>query len=319
MKRSIATKSGMSVWILLCVAALVSGCQRQAANSASARRLFEDPPRQYRSAPLWVWNDMLTAEQIRSTMRDLADQKVRQVFVHPRPGLMTPYLSDDWFRLWKVALREAEKLDMNVWIYDENSYPSGFAGGLVPDAMPESRGKTLTLEEAKTPPSLNDGIVAVFRLTEEGYENITGKIRAGETFGQGRYLTASIRLAPAGGWFGGPARLVATSRTLSTFASSSDLLIFARKRNWKSLTRYAPSMVIVSACQVFSASTLAASFATSVQLVPSNRSTARYSPLSKPLSIYQSNDSSALPYGVRSNAPIVVSVASVARPSTSAE
>ena len=27
---------------------------------------------------------------------------------------------------------------MKVWIYDENSYPSGFAGGHVPDQMPES-------------------------------------------------------------------------------------------------------------------------------------------------------------------------------------
>ena len=110
-------------------------------SSAQVRRQFTSPSRQYSSAPLWVWNDMLTEQQIAETMADLAGQKVRQVFVHPRPGLMTPYLSDDWFRLWKVALREAEKLDMNVWIYDENSYPSGFAGGLVPEAMPESRGK----------------------------------------------------------------------------------------------------------------------------------------------------------------------------------
>ena len=66
---------------------------------------------------------MLTDEQIRATMRDLAQQKVKQVWVHPRPGLMTPYLSDEWFQLWKVALDEAKRLDMNVWIYDENSYP----------------------------------------------------------------------------------------------------------------------------------------------------------------------------------------------------
>ena len=46
-----------------------------------------------RPAPLWVWNDMLTEEQIRGTLRDLAGQKVKQAFVHPRPGLMTPYLS----------------------------------------------------------------------------------------------------------------------------------------------------------------------------------------------------------------------------------
>ena len=111
--------------------------QAEPADSTALKAIFAEPPRQYATAPLWTWNDMLTEDQIRSTMRDLASQKVMQVFVHPRPGLMTPYLSDDWFRLWKVALDEAEKLDMNVWIYDENSYPSGFAGypGLCSPAM----------------------------------------------------------------------------------------------------------------------------------------------------------------------------------------
>ena len=88
---------------------------------------FVNPGRDYATAPLWVWNDLLTDDQIRHTMQDLAAQDVKQVFVHPRPGLMTPYLSEDWFHLWKTAFDEAEKLDMNVWIYDENSYPSGFA------------------------------------------------------------------------------------------------------------------------------------------------------------------------------------------------
>ncbi len=171
--------------------------------SSQVKRLFDDPPTEFSSAPLWVWNDLLTPEQIAGTMQDLASQKVMQVFVHPRPGLMTPYLSEDWFKLWDVALREAEKLDMNVWIYDENSYPSGFAGGLVPDAMPESRGKGLALQKAQTPPELNDTIVAVFQLTDDGFENITERLRAGEAFAKGRYMTASLRLAPTGGWFGG--------------------------------------------------------------------------------------------------------------------
>jgi len=55
---------------------------------------------------------------------------------------MTPYLSEDWFRLWKIALREAERLDMNVWIYDENRIRR-LCGGLVPEAMPEARGRGL--------------------------------------------------------------------------------------------------------------------------------------------------------------------------------
>jgi alpha-L-rhamnosidase len=175
----------------------------KAVTSARVKKQFASPPTEYSSAPLWTWNDLLTEEQVISSMRDLAGQKVKQVFVHPRPGLMTPYLSADWFRLWKAVLREAEKLDMNVWIYDENSYPSGFAGGLVPEAMPESRGKGLGLQEVKTPPEFADNTIAVFRLTDDSYENITQKVRAGEEFSEGRYLVASLRLAPAGGWFGG--------------------------------------------------------------------------------------------------------------------
>jgi len=119
----------------------------RAVDSAAVKAIFADPPRQYSSAPLWTWNDMLTQQQVVDTLRDLAGQKVRQAFVHPRPGLMTPYLSADWFRLWKAALGEAERLDMNLWIYDENSYPSGFAGGLVPERMAYGLFKPFELEE----------------------------------------------------------------------------------------------------------------------------------------------------------------------------
>ena len=174
-----------------------------AADSDSVRAMFANPPRQYSTAPLWVWNDMLTEKQIVSTMTDLASQKVKQVFVHPRPGLMTPYLSEDWFRLWKVALREAERLDMNVWIYDENSYPSGFAGGFVPDAMPESQGRGLILTEQNETPSNFDHIIAVYRINKDGYENITNLLRSDQKFSKGRYVVASVNRAGNSPWYGG--------------------------------------------------------------------------------------------------------------------
>ncbi len=107
--------------------------------------LFASPSRDYSTGPLWVWNDDLSEDDIRLTLREMAGQSIKQVWVHPRPGMKTIYLSDDWFKLWEVALDEAEKLDMNVWIYDENSYPSGFAGGHVPAQMPESRLQGLVL------------------------------------------------------------------------------------------------------------------------------------------------------------------------------
>lgn len=145
---------------------------------------------------------MLTDAQIRGTLRDLAGQRVRQVWVHPRPGLMTPYLSDEWFRLWKVALDEARRLDMNVWIYDENSYPSGFAGGWVPELMPESRGRSLALEEKKSPPPWSDELLAVFRIDADTSENVTGKIRSGEALPEAKYLCAAIKRAGNSPWHG---------------------------------------------------------------------------------------------------------------------
>ena len=175
----------------------------RAKTTADIRAQFDKPGRDYSSGPLWVWNDMLTEEQVRSTLRDLADQHVKQAWVHPRPGLMTPYLSDEWIRLWKVALDEAEKLDMNIWIYDENSYPSGFAGGFVPDAMPESRGRGLAVSKTDSPPKADAGFLTVHRQSDNGVENITAQVREGGELPQSTYYTATIQRAGTSPWYGG--------------------------------------------------------------------------------------------------------------------
>ncbi len=176
----------------------------RSATSAAVKPLFADPPREYATAPLWVWNDLLTEQQIRDTLRDLADQRVKQAFVHPRPGLMTPYLSADWFRLWKVALDEAAKLDMNLWIYDENSYPSGFAGGWVPELMPESRGMGVVLKESKSAPAWTEGVLRVFRLSDGAAPtDVSDAVRGGSAQPEGRYLVASIQRAGNSPWHGG--------------------------------------------------------------------------------------------------------------------
>ncbi|MGC8742378.1 MAG: glycosyl hydrolase [Verrucomicrobiia bacterium] len=171
-------------------------------DSNNVKKLFSNPPREFSNAPLWVWNDMLSEEQVKSTMKDLALQGVKQVFVHPRPGLMTPYLSDDWFKLWKTALKQAEQLDMNVWIYDENSYPSGFAGGWVPELMPESRGKGLIFKESSSPPGWNTNVLAIYKIESDGFKNVTADILRGTTLPQGKYLTAMKQWAVNSPWHG---------------------------------------------------------------------------------------------------------------------
>jgi hypothetical protein len=185
-----------ALWTLVLLAAPLAS----AADSREVKKLFAQPPREYATAPLWVWNDLLTEQQVRETLRDLAGQQVRQVFVHPRPGLMTPYLSPEWFKLWRVALDEARRLDMNVWIYDENSYPSGFAGGWVPELMPEARGRGLQLRVGPKAPAWDAGTLAVFRLDGATATEVSDAARAGTLPPTGRYLTAAIERAPNRGW-----------------------------------------------------------------------------------------------------------------------
>ncbi len=188
----------LAVGVALFMPVLVS-----ADSSSSVLDVFKSPPRTYSSAPLWVWNDSLTEDQVLATLRDLAAQDVKQVFVHPRPGLMTPYLSKDWFALWKAVLREAEVLDMNVWIYDENSYPSGFAGGFVPEAMPESHGLGFTLETASKPSAWAENTLAVYRIANGAAQNISDAVRSGAEQPEGEYVTAVINESKSSPWFGG--------------------------------------------------------------------------------------------------------------------
>lgn len=183
---------------------LVPGHPVYAAGSDSGRvrQLVRHPPREYSTGPLWVWNDLLTEQEVRDTLRDLAQQKVRQVWVHPRPGLMTPYLSGDWFRLWKVALREAARLDMNVWIYDENSYPSGFGGGLVPEAMPESRGRGLAFVHTNRAPCWSTNFLRIYALQTNAAEDVTATLKGGAALLETNFLIVSEIRATNSPWNG---------------------------------------------------------------------------------------------------------------------
>lgn len=99
---------------------------------------FRHPSTGFRPAPLWVWNTDVTTADIDRMLLELKEQGFGGALVHPRPGLVTEYLSPAWFSLWRYALDKGKELGLLIGIYDENSYPSGFAGGHVPNEMPES-------------------------------------------------------------------------------------------------------------------------------------------------------------------------------------
>ena len=94
---------------------------------------LESNNRQYGSLPFWSWNDKLEPERLRSQIRDMHELGMNGFFMHARSGLETEYLSEEWYDAIKICIDEAEKYGMEAWSYDENGWPSGFAGGKLLD------------------------------------------------------------------------------------------------------------------------------------------------------------------------------------------
>jgi len=168
-------------------------------------KLFMDPPSEYRSAPLWVWHERITEEGIDFQMKEFKEVGIGGVFVHPRPGLLTEYLSDEWFKLFDYTVQKGKELDMKVWIYDENSYPSGFAGGHVPAEMPDSyqHGTGLSLEiqeQLSVVPS--DTIEVVLKKADGGFKDVTAAIDK-EKGNAGTYYVFRRTYPGKSPWYGG--------------------------------------------------------------------------------------------------------------------
>ena len=120
--------------------------------------------------PFWFWNDRIEEDEITRQMTRMKEQQVEAFFIHARHGLQTPYLSEEWFARIGHVLREAQRLEMGVWLYDENNFPSGYAGGRVLAENPAFCGKNLRMRvvEAGEPLTLPEGsrLEAVFVLDE---------------------------------------------------------------------------------------------------------------------------------------------------------
>lgn len=92
--------------------------------------------------PFLVLNDDFSTQEsvhnVKKLVHELNEQGYDGVFIHPRPGLITSYLSDEWFEVVRSIIHICREIGMGVGLYDENTYPSGFAGGHVPSHCPQT-------------------------------------------------------------------------------------------------------------------------------------------------------------------------------------
>ena len=109
--------------------------------------LLNQLPPSVRSAPFWAWNDRLESGELSRQIGEMKEQGMGGFFMHSREGLETEYLSDEWMDCIRGSVDEARRTGMEAWIYDEDKWPSGSAGGLVSASNPaEFTAKALTAE-----------------------------------------------------------------------------------------------------------------------------------------------------------------------------
>ncbi|HBC80156.1 MAG TPA: hypothetical protein DEO60_07045 [Bacteroidales bacterium] len=189
---------------------LSNSCKKSIVNEvkindfASLSAEFKSPPAEYTTAPFFVWNYRITKEEIDKFLQDFKNQGSSQVFVHPRPGLITEYLADEWFDLFRYTVDKGKEMGMKVWIYDENSYPSGFAGGHVPDQMPESynQGQGLRMTMTDVLPDTAGKFYLCLKEVNGAFSDITSSLDT-EVGEMGKYYLFSKTFNGKSDWYGG--------------------------------------------------------------------------------------------------------------------
>ena len=94
-------------------------------------KLFRKPTSEYRAAPFWSWNCVLEKDVLLHQIDVLEQMGFGGFHMHSRAGMATEYLSDEFMSLIRACCDKATQKNMLAWLYDEDRWPSGFAGGYV--------------------------------------------------------------------------------------------------------------------------------------------------------------------------------------------
>lgn len=140
---------------------------------------LRNPPVMYRSVPLWSWNDKLEQEELERQLEEMKLAGIGGFFMHARAGLETPYMGEEWMAAVDACIRKSRELGLSPWLYDENGWPSGFAGGKVPARGIAYQQKRLVCECG---PFTEDrtNTVAQYRKAEQGYAVLPAGTEAAE-------------------------------------------------------------------------------------------------------------------------------------------
>jgi len=171
---------------------------------------FKNPSKEYRPSPFWSWNNLLNIYELRRQVQEFAEKGFGGYFMHSRIGLATPYLSEEWMKCVEACLDEGMERNVDSWLYDEDKWPSGFAGGIVTAKSDEYRSRMLVVREFRREDLekcfADPSILAVFEVNLsssnliESFKRLQG---AGDTTGKGRILGFKVEVSEHSNWYNG--------------------------------------------------------------------------------------------------------------------
>jgi hypothetical protein len=130
---------------------------------------FAEPPLEFAPMPFWFLNAETDLAEYTRQLTLMRAAGVGGVVLHARLGHTATYLSEEWLAGIRHCVAECARLGLKAWLYDEDNFPSGYAGGAVLAAYPGGRAKCLAMDspeqEGDTPVATMDGHVFVQRLT----------------------------------------------------------------------------------------------------------------------------------------------------------
>jgi len=176
---------------------------------ALSPEVFKNPGAEYRGTPFWAWNCELNQDTLNRQIDCMKDMGFGGFHMHVRVGMTTEYLSDEFMGYIKGCVDKAKRERMLAWLYDEDKWPSGFAGGLVTRQekyrmrqltfTPEPFGQTRGADPAaRTSWPRNGTLLARYAVTLDGNGCLYGYRRLGDNEGvppgaQARYAYLEVQ------------------------------------------------------------------------------------------------------------------------------
>lgn len=182
-------------------------------------RNFESPPAALRGKPFWSWNGDLDKDELLRQIDIVKEMGMGGVFMHSRTGLETEYLGKEWFELINACAEKCAQEGLEGWLYDEDRWPSGTAGGIVTQAQ-TYRMRSIVLQDYTAGDRVdwpkNEDFMEAYLVELEGlhlaaYEQV--EINAFECCPEGKQLLVFCReIHPSNSFYNGGAYLDTLNR-----------------------------------------------------------------------------------------------------------